>query len=98
MMSKNTTHYVTHFMGARVTMSADFSQAADNIKMKWSNDHDFESTAYQVASFGHMPWKALRHFLEEIVEDSGDSAEDFEAEIDKAMEAAAEVYPNQEEE
>lgn len=87
-MSKET--YKTEIFGTEVFLIADWSQSASPIWMKFG-DGDAYCTGRQVADFGHKKYSAMRHYLEEYVVEGGDDPEDFESEIDAAIDAMVET-------
>ena len=85
----NETHK-TEIFGTEVFLIADWSQSASPIWLKFG-DGDAYCTGQQVADFGHKKYSAMRHYLEEYVVEGGDDPEDFESEIDAAVDAMTEV-------
>ena len=86
----NTTHYTTIF-DTKVEMIADWSQSASPIWAKFGDEADSYCTGRQVADFGHVAWRAMKWLLEEYVSDGGDDPEDYEKEIDAAIEAMTDI-------
>ena len=78
----------TEIFGTSVEMIADWSQSSSSIWMRFG-EGDSYCTGRQVADFGHQRYKAMRHFLDEYITEGGDDPEDFEKEIDDAIESMA---------
>jgi len=73
-----TTTYTTRIFGDTISIAADFAQASSPVTGDISG-------GYQVADFHHGPAAAMRRALEQLVEASGDSIEDYAVQIDKAV-------------
>jgi len=73
-----TTTHTTRIFGDTITITADFAQASSPVTGDISG-------GYQAADFQHSPAAAMRRALEQLVEASGDSVEDFADQIDKAV-------------
>lgn len=82
--------YKTEIFGEEVFLIADWSQSASSIWLKFG-DGDAYCTGQQVADFGHNKYSAIRHYLEEYVVEGGDDPDDFQAEIEEAVDAMVEV-------
>ena len=79
-----TTTYTTRIFSDTITITADFTQASSPITGDISG-------GYQVADFRHSPAAAMRRALEQLVEASGDSIEDYALQIDRAVGKMVEV-------
>ena len=73
-----TTTYTTRIFSDTVSITADFAQASSPVTGDISG-------GYQVAAFSHSPTKAMRRALEQLVEASGGSIENYIDQIDKAI-------------
>jgi len=78
--------YRTTFFDTEITMTADWSQSASPIWMSFGDAGPY-SIPMQVANYGHNKWNAMREQIEEYVVEGGDDPEEFEAEIDAAIDA-----------
>ena len=79
-----TTTYTTRIFGDTITIAGDFAQASSPVTGDIGG-------GYQVADFQHRPAAAMRRALEQLVEASGDSVEDFADQIDAAISKMTEV-------
>lgn len=80
------TTYTTKFMGQTCSLRADFAQASANIEFL-ADDGEWVPQWMQVTDCRHLPAVAMRRLLEQLVIESGDSAEDHEGAIADAVAA-----------
>ena len=71
--------YRTELFGDEYTISGDFAQASSPVLFCG------EPTAFQVADFRHWPERAIKWYLESVIEMGGDNPDDFEEEIAEAI-------------
>lgn len=81
-----TTTYTTKFLGQTYSLRADFAQASSQIE-HLGGDGQWHPQPMQVADYRHRPAGAMRHLLEQLVAEGGDSVEDYEDEIADAVAA-----------
>jgi hypothetical protein len=74
------TSYKFKIFGDDYEFSGDFSEASSTILF------DGEPTSYQVADFRHWPEEAAREYIRELIVASGDDPEDYEEDINEAIE------------
>ena len=79
-----TTTYTTRIFSDTITITADFAQASSPVTGDISG-------GYQAGDFQHSPAAAMRRALEQLVEASGDSVEDFADQIANALRNMIEV-------
>ena len=79
-----TTTCTARIFSDTISITADFAQASSPVTGDISG-------GYQAAAFSHSPAKAMRRALEQLVEASGDSIEDYIDQIDKAVSKMVEV-------
>ena len=79
-----TTTYTTRIFSDTVSITADFAQASSPVTGDISG-------GYQAADFQHSPAAAMRRALEQLIEASGDSVEDFSDQIANALRNMIEV-------
>jgi len=69
-------------------VKADFANASDPVESLNYETGEWQPTQYQVANFQHSPQQALRQIIEDDLLESGFDIENYEEDIEDALNAA----------